>query len=103
MILCKQFIMPVILEIKVIPRARKQLIKADAVYDLRCYVKSPPEDNKANTEVIDFLAHELGIPKRSITIIAGATARIKRLQIENFDSKDVLLKKLDLEVQHALF
>src|SRR5258708_5297306 len=53
MILCKQFIMSVILEIKVIPRARKQLIKADAVYDARCYVKSAPEDNKANSEIID--------------------------------------------------
>lgn len=95
--------MPIILDIKVIPRARNQLLKADNVYALRCYVKSPPEDNKANAEVIECIANALKVSKSSITIIAGATARIKRLQIEGFDSKDAVFKKMNLEVQNALF
>jgi len=95
--------MPIVLDIKVIPRARKQLLKADAVYALRCYVNSPPEDNKANQEVIECLAKALKVSKSSITIIAGATARIKRVSIEGFDSKEEIFKKLNLEVQHALF
>lgn len=95
--------MPIILDIKVIPRARKQRLAVDPVYALRCYVVSPPEDNKANHEVIDSLAKALKIAKSSITIIAGATARIKRIAIEGFDSKEAVYKKLNIEVQHALF
>lgn len=95
--------MAIILDIKVIPRARKQALKADSVYDMRCYVISPPEDNKANHEVIAFLADSLGISKSSITLLAGATARIKRISVEGFNSKEALLKHLHLEVQHVLF
>ncbi len=102
-ILCKSFVMIIVLEIKVIPRARKQLLKADPVYDLRCYVNSPPEDNKANQEVVDFLSKILGISKSSVTVIAGATARIKRIAIDGFESKQALFKKLDMDVQHGLF
>ncbi len=95
--------MAIILDIKVIPRARKQALKTDAVYDMRCYVTSPPEDNKANHEVIVLLAHSLGISKSSITLLAGATARIKRISIEGFESKESIFKQLHLEVQHVLF
>jgi uncharacterized protein YggU (UPF0235/DUF167 family) len=95
--------MSIILDIKVFPRARKQLLKLDAVYDLRCYVNSPPEDNKANHEVIAFLASSLGISKGSVTLVAGATARIKRIEIIGFDSKQAIFNKLHLEVQNGLF
>lgn len=95
--------MQIILDVKVIPQARRQLLKPDNIYDLRCYVNSPPEDNKANREVIEFLAESLGISKNSLTLIAGATSRIKRISVEGFASKQDIFKRLNLEVQDALF
>lgn len=95
--------MPITIDIKVIPRARAQKIQQDATYTLRCHVKSPPEDNKANQELIQLLAKELGIPKRDISIVTGATSRIKRLHIASITSVQELYKRLNFEVQHALF
>ncbi len=95
--------MSIILDIKVFPRARKQLLKLDPQYDLRCYVNSPPEDNKANHEVIALLAKSLGISKSSVALIGGATSRIKRIEIQGFSSKQAIFDRLELEVQHALF
>ncbi|MBY0110004.1 MAG: DUF167 domain-containing protein [Candidatus Babeliaceae bacterium] len=94
--------MTVILDIKVIPRSKKQFFKIDPVYALRCYVISPPEHNKANHEVVECLAKALKISKGSITILAGAAASIKRMSIEGFDSEDAIYAILNLEVQHAL-
>lgn len=95
--------MAVTLDIKVVPRARKRVIKVDPVYDIRCYVTSPPEDNKANKEVIELLAAGLNLPKSAITLLAGQTSRIKRILIENYPSKNDILRQLNLEVQNALF
>lgn len=95
--------MSIIIDIKVIPRASKKLLKAYTTYDMRCYVISAAEDNKANEEVMAFLADKLGISKRSITLIAGATSCIKRLSIDGFSSKQEIFTRVGLEVQHALF
>ena len=95
--------MTVTLEIKVIPRSRRQLLRTDVRYDLRCYVNSAPEDNKANSEVIEFLAQLLKIAKSAITITAGATSRIKGLSIEGFSTKQSVIDRLGLEVQRGLF
>lgn len=42
-----------------------------------------PEKGKANKAVIDMLAKELGIPKTSINIIRGSTAKIKQFEIQS--------------------
>ena len=95
--------MAIMLEIKVSPGAKKQLIKPDPAYDMRCYVTAQPENNKANQAVITLIADALAIPKRAVTIVSGATTRIKRIEIVGFASKDEIFAKLNFEVQRGLF
>ena len=54
---------------------------ADGSAHLKCRVRAVPEDGKANTALIELLAKTLAVPKSSIHIASGATARLKRIEI----------------------
>jgi uncharacterized protein (TIGR00251 family) len=49
---------------------------------LRVKVTAVPEDGKANEALIKLLSKALGIPQSRVSLIRGATARIKQLEIE---------------------
>ena len=46
------------------------------------YVKSAPENNEANVEVIKILSKELGVPPNSIKIKFGQTSNKKLIEIK---------------------
>lgn len=48
---------------------------------LKVAVAAPPVDGAANAALIALLAKRLKIPKSSVALIAGATARVKRLAL----------------------
>ena len=48
---------------------------------LKARVRSPASDGEANTALLTLLARTLGVAPRNVTLIAGATARIKRVTI----------------------
>ena len=69
-----------ILEIKVIPNARKNDIKIkNDMY--KVYVTAPAVDGKANKKLTEFLAEHFGVRKSSIFIKAGVKSRHKIIQI----------------------
>ncbi len=50
-----------------------------------CHLKAAPQDGKANAELIDLLAKEFGVAKAKVRIKSGATARTKRVEIDDDD------------------
>jgi uncharacterized protein YggU (UPF0235/DUF167 family) len=48
---------------------------------LEIRVSAAPAEGAANAEVIQLLAKALGIPRSSVQIISGQTARLKRLEV----------------------
>jgi hypothetical protein len=44
-------------------------------------VTDPPEKGKANEKVLELLAYHLAVPKSSVRIIAGKSARIKIIDV----------------------
>jgi uncharacterized protein len=71
-----------VLDISVSPNAKRTA--ADGLHDgaLRVRLGAPPVDGKANTQLLGWLADELGCPKRSITLLRGDTSRRKQVQID---------------------
>ena len=74
------------LAIRVAPRSAKPGIgewKTDPggrpYLDVR--VAAAPADGAANDEVIKLLAKALGLPKSDLAIVAGQTARLKRIDV----------------------
>jgi uncharacterized protein YggU (UPF0235/DUF167 family) len=49
---------------------------------LKVRVASPPVDGAANAALIAFVAKAVGAPKSAVTLVSGASARIKRLELE---------------------
>ena len=48
-------------------------------------VAAPPEGGRANDAVLDLLARELSLPRRSLSIVSGQGAREKVVQMEGID------------------
>jgi len=71
------------INIKVIPKAKKQKI-VQKENRLKVYLKSPPEDGKANEELIKVLSEYFKTSKGSIQIIKGKFSRNKTIKI-NFE------------------
>ena len=68
------------LEVRVTPGASRDEVKlADGVVQLR--VTAPPADGAANDAVLRLLAAALDRPRRDLTLVRGAGARIKLVAI----------------------
>jgi uncharacterized protein (TIGR00251 family) len=48
-------------------------------------VAAAPEGGKANEAVLDLLSERLGLPRRSLSIVSGQTAREKIVLMEGID------------------
>ena len=94
--------MALILEIKVSPRSNRSCITIDKAGRIKVYLTSPPEDGKANQELIKLFAKKLGCPQSAVTLVGGATFRVKQLQLDINLSYDEILTKLGLAVQSRL-
>lgn len=74
------------LSLRVTPNARHTAIegietRADGSTALRIRVAAPPDKGAANTAVIALLAKALNLPRTSLSIVSGSTARSKILAI----------------------
>ena len=49
---------------------------------LKMRVRAAPTDGEANAALMSFLAKTLDVARRTLTLAAGDTARIKRIEIE---------------------
>lgn len=58
---------------------------------LKARVRAAPRDGEANTALVKLLAKTLSVPARDVSLVAGASARIKRLRIEG-DAAALALK-----------
>lgn len=79
--------------VRVTPGAAKNEISGiwQGEDDTRLGVKvtAPPDKGKANAAIIKLLSKALGLPKSSISIIAGETSRLKTLAISGDETEIV--------------
>lgn len=74
------------LNVRLTPRGGKDAIDgvetlADGRSVLKMRVRVAPSDGEANAALIALLARELDLPRRAVTLVAGATARLKTLSL----------------------
>lgn len=83
------------LAVRVVPRASKAGIaglRQDAVL---VRIGAAPVDGAANAELVETLANALALPRRAVSITAGASSRTKRVHVEGI-TRNEALKKLGL-------
>lgn len=64
-------------------------LDADGRPYLKVRVTSAPVEGEANAALIGFIAKSLRIPKSAVRLAAGATARLKRLEIDGVEAADL--------------
>lgn len=48
---------------------------------LKVRVRAAPFEGRANAALVTLMAKALGVPARQVSLVAGASARIKRVQV----------------------
>jgi len=71
----------IVIEVRVIPRAGRSEVAGNRDGALLVRINAPPVDGAANAELIVLLADILEVPRRNITITAGATSKRKRVKV----------------------
>ena len=71
--------------LRVSPGARRNELVGRFGEGWKVRVAAPPEGGRANDAVLDLLARELSLPRRSLSIVSGQTAREKVVQMEGID------------------
>ncbi|WP_236020209.1 DUF167 domain-containing protein [Sabulicella rubraurantiaca] len=76
----------VVVALRVTPGARRDAVEGiaegpDGTPLLRLRVAAPPVEGAANAAVLRLLAKALGVRPSAVTLLAGETARIKRVAI----------------------
>jgi uncharacterized protein len=95
--------MAFIFDVKVFPSSGKKGWTIDKSGNLKCYLKSPAEQGKANNELIKNLAKALGIPQNLVSIVSGATSQKKRIKVEMNIDFNQLLEFLGVDWQMDMF
>lgn len=79
------------LAVRVTPRSSRDILAAGTDDHFAARLAAPPVDGAANDAMIALVARVFEVPKRAVTLVAGDTARLKRLQISG---DAVLLAKI---------
>lgn len=77
------------IEIKVTPRASRLAIEPARDGRLLVRVTAAPADGEANAAVFKLLAKSLKLPKTSMEITSGTTAREKTVAVHGVDAPEV--------------
>ena len=83
-----------VLHVRVIPRAPRTRVDGERGGAILIRLAAPPVDGAANDALVAFLADALGLPRRDITIAAGAKSRDKRVRIAGLDEPTVRARLL---------
>jgi uncharacterized protein len=72
----------------------------DGVVDgvLRAHVAAPAVGGAANQSLLLLLSHELGVPRRSVRLVAGASGRQKLIVVDDIDPATVIARFPGLRV-----
>jgi len=73
------------LRLRVSPGARRSELVGRHGDGWKVRVAAAPEGGKANEAVLDLLADRLALPRRSLSIVSGHTAREKVVLMEGID------------------
>jgi hypothetical protein len=77
------------IEVWVKPRARKSAVLGIKKGALVVAVAAMPAEGAANAELLRTLAAFFGLGRRAVRLVAGASARHKRILLEGTEPRDV--------------
>ena len=86
----------VIFSAKIVPASSRTAIAGLLDGMVKIKVAAPPEKGKANQLLLSFLAKQLGIKTKALSIISGQSSAVKQIKIAGI-STQTLREKLRLD------
>lgn len=77
-----------LITVRVIPRSSRNSLEWEQGV-LKARLTAPPVDGAANEALVALLAERLGLSKRSISIVRGASSRQKTMDIQGVTLEEV--------------
>lgn len=77
------------IRVRLTPRGGRDALDGWRDGVLRARVSAPPAEGAANASLVRLVARSLGVPPSHVTIVAGATARVKTLEVSSLDHRTV--------------
>ena len=75
--------------VKAHPRARRSAITGRFGEAWKLDLAAPPVDGKANDECVRYFAELADVPRARVRVLAGATGRLKVVDIEGVAQADI--------------
>jgi len=89
------FMEPERIKIYVKPNSPKNSVEGLYNDRIKIKVSGPPQDGKANKELIGFISKKTGVPKKDIRIISGEKSSLKEIEIIKKSGTDIYAILLD--------
>ncbi len=80
------------LAVKAIPNAARSEIVGWLGDALKVKVQAPPVEGRANAALCAFLAEELGLPRRAVSVLRGDTSRLKTVEIVGLSREAIVAR-----------
>jgi uncharacterized protein (TIGR00251 family) len=78
------------INIKVTTKSSKNCFAGIRNDEMLVHVTAAPENNKANSAVVDLLSKKLKIPKSQIQIVSGQKCRSKKICVQGMIAPEIL-------------
>ncbi|MGC8916710.1 MAG: DUF167 domain-containing protein [Thermoanaerobaculum sp.] len=79
-----------LLRVRVAPKARRLAVMGVVGDALKVALTAPPERGQANAQLEGYLAELLAVPRRVVSVRAGAGSRDKLVFLEGMEPSEVL-------------
>jgi hypothetical protein len=83
-----------LLSIHAQPGAKRSAVAGIHGEALKLRLAAPPVEGRANEALVDFLADALGVPRKSVSVVRGASARRKTVLVASAQADPLLLLRL---------
>jgi len=86
----------VVFAAKIVPGSSRTCVSGLLDGMVKIKVSAAAEKGKANRCLLDFLAKQIGVKKKAVSIISGETNPVKQVQVLGISS-ETILRKLKIE------
>jgi len=83
-----------VIKLLVKPDSRQNSIEGLYQDRIKIKIAKPPEEGKANKELVRFISEKTGVPKRDIKITSGLKSNLKEIKIKKSVSENLASKLL---------
>lgn len=80
---------PVVLRVRVVPRARTNALTPDGSGGLRARLMAPPVEGAANRALIDLVARALGVRRGEVELVKGERGRDKLVAVRGLSGDEI--------------